>query len=220
MSIPGLGWANLPKSFFQNGVRSYKIAFELHAESRQKLVTEMASRGIASGVVLLQGGEEQNQYDTDTELVFRQDSWFNFLWGVREPGFYGAIELSSGKTTLFCPELPDSYRIWCGEIKSCEYFRTNYSVDNVLYTQSLPQWLTETLTSRGGKVYLLEGENSDSGLRAKPAHFDGIEALAEQIDLVVLHHALSTARVIKSTVEIEDMRYAALVASNAHVEVK
>ena len=58
----------------------------LHRASRAKVLAYFKTRGIENGVILIKGGEEQNQYDTDIELVFRQDSWFNYLFGVMEPG--------------------------------------------------------------------------------------------------------------------------------------
>lgn len=50
------------------------------------------NRGIGSGIVLIKGGTDLNQYETDIELVFRQDSWFNYLFGVMEPGANRSID--------------------------------------------------------------------------------------------------------------------------------
>lgn len=65
----------------------------------------------------------------------------------------------------------------------------------------------------------MEGRNSDSGLYATPARFDGDDEFQSRVDVSSLFHAVSTARVTKSIEEIEAMRYSAYVASNAHVEV-
>lgn len=58
----------------------------LHRACRAKVVDYFHSMDIRHGVILIKGGEESNQYETDIELVFRQDSWFNYLFGVMEPG--------------------------------------------------------------------------------------------------------------------------------------
>lgn len=220
-AIPGQGWAT---PVFQLGRgKTLAIPMTVHAAAREKLVQILNSRGTTAGIVLLQGGEEQNQYDTDTEPVFRQDSWVNYLFGVKEPGVYGAISVSTGKTTLFIPKLHEDYRIWCGDIHPPSEFLVSYAVDEVLYTEDLCQWIGTALQMEGpaGNLLLLEGVNSDSGLTSKVATFEGIQDLYEnsKVDKSVLYHALATARVTKSQQEIEVMKYCAYVASNAHVEV-
>jgi Xaa-Pro dipeptidase len=42
---------------------------------------------------IAQGGETLPVYDTDGEILFRQEAYFHYLFGVNEgePGFYGAI---------------------------------------------------------------------------------------------------------------------------------
>lgn len=54
------------------------------------------------------GGDEVGFYDTDVLVdAFRQESYFQYLFGVSEPGFYGLIRVSDGFTTLFAPKLPE-----------------------------------------------------------------------------------------------------------------
>jgi Xaa-Pro dipeptidase len=220
-STPGYGWAK--QGVFQLGKgKTLAIPMEVHASSRAKLVELLKSKGQSKGLVLLQGGDEQCQYDSDTELVFRQDSWFNYLFGVKEPGMYGSINIETGKTTLFIPRLDDEYKVWCGEIHSADTFKNSYAVDEVCYTDEMPTWVDGAMKADGAmKLYILDGVNSDSGLNAKNASYPGISAYYDtnRVDKGALHHALSTARVTKSTAEIEVMRYCAWVASNAHVEV-
>jgi len=87
-NMPGFGWAGA--GVFQKGKgKTLAVPMEVHASSCAKLCGILRDRGITSGVVLLQGGDDQCQYDSDTELVFRQDSWFQYLFGVKEPGVFG-----------------------------------------------------------------------------------------------------------------------------------
>ena len=37
-------------------------------------------------------------------MLFRQDSKFHYLFGVKEPEFYGAIETDTKKAILFIPK--------------------------------------------------------------------------------------------------------------------
>jgi Xaa-Pro dipeptidase len=152
-----------------------------------------------------------------------QDSWFNYVFGVKETGFFGAIALKSRKSTLFIPRLAPEYEIWCGKIYPPSYFRDLYDVDDVFYSDDLLTWLTATLEAEGAdaKVHLMSGINSDSGLSAKPAKFEGVLTLrdAGKVCEESLHHIVSTARITKVDSEIVAMWYSSLVASNAHVEV-
>ena len=152
-----------------------------------------------------------------------QDSWFNYVFGVKETGFFGAITLKSRKSTLFIPRLAPEYEIWCGKIYPPSYFRDLYDVDDVFYSDDLLTWLTATLEAEGAdaKVHLMSGVNSDSGLSAKPAKFEGVLTLrdAGKVCEESLHHIVSTARITKVDSEIVAMWYSSLVASNAHVEV-
>ena len=63
----------------------------LHEANRVKLV-EMMPEG-SRGVALLQGGDQQTRYDTDHEPVFRQESYFQYLFGVSEAGCFGVVSL-------------------------------------------------------------------------------------------------------------------------------
>ena len=92
---------------------------------------------------------------------------------------------------------------------------------SVQYIDTLGDFLRQEFSSEpeSAKLHLMEGKNSDSGLSATPARFEGDEEFQSRVDTSALYHAVSTARVTKSAHEIEAMRYSAYVASNAHVEV-
>ena len=67
-AIPGAGWST--GVFQMHKKKTLAIPMEVHKINREKLCDILRSRS-QSGVVVLQGGTEQNQYDTDTELLFR-----------------------------------------------------------------------------------------------------------------------------------------------------
>uniref|UniRef100_A0A4W3JFC0 Xaa-Pro dipeptidase n=1 Tax=Callorhinchus milii TaxID=7868 RepID=A0A4W3JFC0_CALMI len=92
-----------------------------------------------NGIVLLQGGEQSQRYCTDTDNVFRQESFFHWTFGVTEANIYGAIEVASGKTHLFIPKLPENYAVWMGTIHPPNFFKDKYGVDKVHYTCDVSQ---------------------------------------------------------------------------------
>ena len=41
-----------------------------------------------------------------SRIAARQESFFAYLFGVTEAGFYGAVDMRTGEATLFAPRLP------------------------------------------------------------------------------------------------------------------
>lgn len=66
-----------------------------------------------------------------------QEAYFHWAFGVLEPGFFGAIDVSSGRTVLFCPRLPAEYATWMGRITTPEEYRQRYQVDEVRYVDEV-----------------------------------------------------------------------------------
>ncbi|KAK4415638.1 Xaa-Pro dipeptidase [Sesamum alatum] len=200
-----------------------QVPMELHAVNRKKLLDSfrdnlsLSSRPL-HGFVFLQGGEEQNRYCTDHTELFRQESYFAYLFGVREPGFYGAIDVATGESILFAPRLPAEYAVWLGKIKSLSYFKERYMVDSVHYTDEITKVLHQQYQGPGKPLlYLLHGLNTDSNNFSKPADFEGIDKFTT--DLNALHPVLTECRVVKSGLELALIQYANDISSEAHVEV-
>uniref|UniRef100_A0A8C1X1Y9 Xaa-Pro dipeptidase n=1 Tax=Cyprinus carpio TaxID=7962 RepID=A0A8C1X1Y9_CYPCA len=83
-------------------------------ENRERLCRGLkAEKDVPAGSVLvLQGGEQKQRYCTDTDVLFRQESFFHWTFGVTEANCYGAIDVDSKKSILFVPKLPESYATW------------------------------------------------------------------------------------------------------------
>lgn len=210
---------NKSKSVFELGPHTLPVERTLHQLNRKRLIEKLQKESSISEkggvIVLLQGGKTQNNYDTDTEPVFRQESYFHWTFGVKEPDFYGAIDLENGRSYLFVPRLPESYAIWLGKLYTLEEYRQRYEVDAVFYTDEIKQILKDKLN---GKLLLtLKGLNTDSNLETIEAHFDGIEEF--QVDNSTLHAHIAELRVYKTAQELEVIRYTNKISSEAHIEV-
>ncbi|XP_011270715.1 hypothetical protein CAOG_09027, partial [Capsaspora owczarzaki ATCC 30864] len=201
------------------GASTLKVPMALHAETRAKLVdyyrAHFHAKENTDAVVLLEGGKLQHQYDTDREMLFRQESFFMYLFGVTDPDCYAALDIRSGESTLFVPELDPSYAIWEGVIHPQEYFRIKYEVTHVRFVNELKWWFGLRNPEHG--VHVLTGVNSDSKSVVPPANFDGLSEF--KVDSSFLHAALSECRLIKTPKEIEVMRYVNKVSSDAHARV-
>ncbi|KAK2491920.1 hypothetical protein MC885_020495 [Smutsia gigantea] len=102
---------------FWLGNETLKVPLALFVLNRRRLCERLrrSSAVQAHAVVLLQGGEETQRYCTDTGVLFRQESFFHWAFGVTEPGCYGVIDIDTGKSTLFVPRLPASHATWMGK---------------------------------------------------------------------------------------------------------
>uniref|UniRef100_A0A3Q1HE09 Xaa-Pro dipeptidase n=1 Tax=Anabas testudineus TaxID=64144 RepID=A0A3Q1HE09_ANATE len=188
------------------GNDTLRVAAALFAENRGRLCRELKAKDgvVPQSVVVLQGGEQKQRYCTDTDLVFRQESFFHWAFGVTEPDCFGAIDVGSGKSMLFVPKLPESYATWMGEIFPKEHFKDKYAVDEVHYTCDVS--LSVLVFTRG--------QNTDSGSICREASFEGISQF--QVNNTLLHPVIVECRLIKTDMELEVLRYTNRISSEAH----
>ncbi|XP_033095698.1 xaa-Pro dipeptidase-like isoform X2 [Anneissia japonica] len=194
---------------------SLNVSVTLHDTNRKRLCKSLTEKGVGAGaIIVLQGGEETNRYCTDTALVFRQESYFHWTFGVLESGFYGAIDVDSGKSILFCPKLPEEYAIWMGVILPKSHFKEKYAVDEVHYVEEI----ADVLESMNPSMLLtLRGVNTDSGSTCQEAVFEGVHKF--KVNNTLLHPHIMECRVIKTPQELEILRYTNKISSEAHMEI-
>jgi len=213
------------------GNDTYKVPFTMYHQHRQKLIKAFSQKlpkgeNLGGKWIILQAGKQLTRNWTDHEPLFRQESYFSYLFGVREPDCYAGIEIGgeTGQSVLFIPRLPVDYAVWMGKIRPCGHFKERYGVDHVYYVDEMAKVLVE----KGAKtLYLLKGFNSDSKETHQPAELNaaagfpegGPLALSLTVDVDFLHPILSECRVIKTPEEIALLRYINKVSSRAHVEV-
>nr|XP_058900373.1 xaa-Pro dipeptidase isoform X2 [Kogia breviceps] len=201
---------------FWLGNETLKVPLALFALNRRRLCERLRKNPAvqAGSVVVLQGGEETQRYCTDTGVLFRQESFFHWAFGVTEPGCYGMMDVDTGMSTLFVPRFPPSHATWMGKIHSKEHFKEKYAVDDVQYTDEI----ASVLTSRSPSVLLtLRGVNTDSGSICREASFEGISKF--NVNNTILHPEIVECRVFKTDMELEVLRYTNKISSEAHQEV-
>uniref|UniRef100_A0A069DU71 Xaa-Pro dipeptidase n=1 Tax=Panstrongylus megistus TaxID=65343 RepID=A0A069DU71_9HEMI len=183
---------------------------EVHAKNRNKLVGRLKEVA-PNSVVLVQGGYLINHYNTDTVYQYRQESYFLWLFGVREPGFYGLVEVKTGKSVLFIPRLPEEYATWMGPIPTPAFVTEKYGVSETFYIDQIDDVLSGLCPQ---SVLLLNGLNTDSNLEIKPADFPNRSGLA--VNTSTLYPIISECRVVKSPEEIELISKACAISCTAH----
>ena len=198
---------------YSEGLSTHRVPMALHTLNRKRLADQLQADGHSSGLVVLAGAPSVARFDSDHEPFVRQESFFQWAFGAREPDLFGAVDVETGKSVLFIPRLPQEYAVWMGAIRTCEDFRSSYEVDECRYVDELKAYCAE----KGKKLLLLHGENTDSKSFAQPASFEGIEALER--DQEALFPAIVNLRVIKTDLELDVMRYATRISCEAHCEV-
>lgn len=212
--------------FFSMGKATHKVPKRMYSINREKLLTALrndiyndsnSDDSADDYVIYLEGGRATTRYDSDHEPVFRQESYFHYLFGVREPDYSGAIYVKSGKTVLFAPKLPSDFATIMGSIPTKEDIRNTYEVDEVLFTEDVEGVLVDFCRSNNSnnKVLAMKGRNSDSGNEYLPPTFNNNENIL--VDNLILFPILAECRVQKSQMELDLIRYCTEITSFAHV---
>lgn len=106
-------------------VGEFPVDYTMHSTNRAKLVSRMRGiEGVPSrSLLLFRGGLSAQRDETDHEPVFRQESTFHYLFGVREPDCFATVDVSTGKATVYIPRLPADYATWMGNILPPSHFQ-------------------------------------------------------------------------------------------------
>ncbi|XP_015584879.1 xaa-Pro dipeptidase isoform X2 [Cephus cinctus] len=202
---------------YVRGEHTLRVPMTLFQGNRERLLNRLRKNSdvpTKGAFVMLQGGVDVPFNDTDIDWPFRQESYFQWCFGVEEPGCYGCIDITSGTSILFFPRLPAEYAVWQGKLHSLEDFKKRYAVDETYYTDQIAQVLSD---KQAALLLTLYGRNTDSGNTAREAVFDGIGQF--QVDNNLLFPEIAECRVIKSSQEIEVLRYVVKISSEAHKAV-
>ncbi|KAI6650715.1 Xaa-Pro dipeptidase [Oopsacas minuta] len=205
-----------PQPVFNIG--PYSVPMSLHADNRSRLCSSLKSQTAMklpnSSCILLQGGEQTTLYCTDRDVLFRQESYFHWCFGVTEADCLAAIQVDTGYTVLFIPRLPAVYATWMGDIHPPSHFKDKYAIQEVQYTDQIADYFKHTNPSL---ILTLYGINTDSRQYCREATFLGISEYT--VNNTLLHPVIAECRVIKSDAEISLLRYVNQVSSQAHKAV-
>mmetsp|Transcript_4633 Transcript_4633/g.15009 ORF Transcript_4633/g.15009 Transcript_4633/m.15009 type:complete len:514 (-) Transcript_4633:952-2493(-) len=188
---------------------------------------------------IFRSGQSELRHDTDHEPIFRQESFFAALFGVREPDFWAMIlpvastsrpgAALSHTTVLIAPDLGEDYEIWAGHRKSAAEWATTYGVDQVIIGAAAVGSFLEVHAPHVRQLWSLGpgvGRNADSG--SDHAGVGDIPearralALPTSVSLApspLLYWAAVEARTVKTGAIADLMRTVADVSAKAHVAV-
>lgn len=160
----------------------------------------------------------------DTEYPFRQDSYFQYLCGFPEPEAWLVLsnhqEYSDGMCILFCLDKDPTMEIWHGRRFGPKQAKQQYAVNMAFSVDELDERLFDLIDGHQ-HLYFAQGHDPAadelvfSVLQAlRDAPKQSKNAPASLIDIRVI---LDEMRLIKSSAEINMMRQAAAIATQAHI---
>lgn len=160
----------------------------------------------------------------DTEFPFRQDSYFQYLCGFPEPDAWLVLsnhqEYSNNMSILFCLDKDPTMEIWHGRRCGPKQAKHTYPINMAFAVDELDERLLD-LVDGHQNLYFAQGHNPEAdelifailqALRDAPKQSK--QAPSSLIDSRII---LDEMRLIKSPYEVEMMRTAATIATQAHV---
>jgi Xaa-Pro dipeptidase len=175
----------------------------MNHQHREKLFHQFPAA--ANGVLYLAGGTVQYTYDTDRELDFKQESNFLYLTGLDEPDFALLLDARDRSFILVVPRRDAAYATWYGEVHSLDYWKQESGADRVVYADELE-----------GELKRLKPETvfCYNDVQAETIKKAGFKTVVEGFK-----DALIACRIIKTPEELDLLRHASEIASEAHMAV-
>lgn len=164
----------------------------MHREIRSLLVDALSkslSPPAKRGVIFVSGGQPQLRRDSDTEILFRQDSNFLYFSGCEIPGSLLLIDFQNQAPVfdLFIPQPANTSSIW-ENVYTKEDARALYAPDAVYWTSEFAQVVASNF-SAGTTIYTLGSDTDNNYLKSMMmATMDSLSPDNILPDLVSIQH--------------------------------
>jgi Xaa-Pro dipeptidase len=164
--------------------------------------------GSPSAVIGLQGVKTVPYANSDQPRHFRQDRYFYYITGCNEPGCYVTYEVAKDFLTLWLPKSDPRRVFYDGRGSTPEEAMAKYDVDKASYIKPDADiaWLVKTCGASIKNTLLLDKQISTNSQSARS-------------NPDVLRHAMDSCRAIKDADEINLIREANRISSEAHLQV-
>lgn len=171
-----------------------------NAKAHVRRVAEAA--GSPSALIVLQGEKKANYSGSDQPRHFRQDRYFYYVTGCNEPDCYVTYDISKDFLTLWLPQANPSRVFYDGRGSTPEEAMAKYDIDDAKYIVSDHAQLSSQRDLMGEIL-----------LASMPGRH--IEVLSAD----ALRPAMDACRAVKDDDEIELIREANRISSEAHRQV-
>lgn len=183
---------------------------------RKKLFTQLSDNSIS--VIFSENDKYRNN---DVTFKFRQSSNFFYLTGINDQSIVLILIKENNKccSVLICNRPNDKDRIWTGQIPSKTSYKSKYKLDKVIYFDQLNELNIDCINN----LYFefkdkerLEELLSSIHQTSSNRYFVNTNYLSSRFNLSNLIFKL---RLIKSKHEIQEISKAALISTQAHINL-
>ena len=183
---------------------------------RKKLFTQLSDNSIS--VIFSENDKYRNN---DVTFKFRQSSNFFYLTGINDQSIVLILIKENNKccSVLICNRPNYKDRIWTGQIPSKTSYKSKYKLDKVIYFDQLNELNIDCINNlyyefkdKERTEELLSSIHQTSSSR----YFTNTNYLSSRFNLSNLIFKL---RLIKSKHEIQEISKAALISTQAHINL-
>ena len=176
--------------------------------------------GVKEGLIYLPGLPALRYEDSDQEVFFRQRRYFYYLSGLNYEDCIVTYNIKRDGLYVWIPP-PRTGRsvIYNGENPSTEEIKAISDCDFVATADHIQDYLSFFTHREKSPIYLLHDYQRPT-IAPSIQYHDGTEVMLNPIfDYSMLKPAMDAARVIKSPFEIDQIRKANAITTEAHINV-
>jgi Xaa-Pro aminopeptidase len=182
---------------------------EVYTGRRDRLKKELSS-----GIILFPGNQEVSfNYPANT-YHFRQDSHFQYFFGLTHPGFAGVLDLDEGKDYIFGNDVDIEDIIWMGVQPSVKDQASEAGITHTAPYAALGTYLAEAL-NKGRQVHYLPPYRGETRFELSEWLSIPVNELKAKAS-VALIKAVVKLKEVKDSYEIAEMEKAADIAYLMH----
>lgn len=167
--------------------------------------------GVNEGLIYLPGQAAKNNDDSDMPAPFRQLRYFYYLSGCNEPDCHLTYDLRQDILTLFVPRVDPKRVIWNGRGSTPAEALIKYDIDAVFFIDQLEHFIqcwANHSRNQGARLYGLH-----------PSQIPEFSMRVPCVDTTSLLPAMNICRMVKDDHEIQLIRKANDISSQAHKDV-
>ncbi|RMX86451.1 hypothetical protein D0869_03084 [Hortaea werneckii] len=164
----------------------------------------------SGGLIVVTAAQSRPWPDSDMPAPFRQARYFYYLTGCNEPGCFVVYDIKHDKLTLWLPAIDQSRVVWTGRGSTVEEALDRYDIDDAQYLDKDTFPIVRRLDD-DEDVYL--HDEHDVLPITDP------RSLKHPVRQNRLKQAMDACRVIKDDHEIDLIRRANQISSEAHTAV-
>lgn len=184
-----------------------------YSSRRDALLRGLASRGVREGTLLLLGNRESPMNYPDNCYIFRQDSSFLYFVGIAQAGLAAAVDLASGRATLYGDDATIDDIVWTGPLPAVAELAARSGMAASRPRAALAEDLADDLS--GKRILYFPPYRADTRAELAELTLEPYTAVDSLASLPLIEEAIAL-REIKSAAEIAELDRAVAITVDMH----